>query len=374
MPRSDVKSGRGRDGERANGGDGQPGRRRGAGSKRATSDAPAPSLPRSPDRNDPAAPAGLLAGIQPTGQGSGAAARSGRAGASIGASPGAGGRQPSAPPRRGTPRRPELRLGRVESRALHQRVADQLRAAIVSGDVAPGTWLREVDVAERVGVSRAPVREALRALERDGLIVSYPYRGVQVLGVDVAEAIELFTPLRQTIESYAARRLIERALGDRGGRETADPNAPRDAPVSSAPAGAMPGATADVHASGADRLAAVADAMAGTIEALRRAGAAGDAAGVAEADVVFHRTLCCESGLPLVAQLWRLIEPRVERIFQARYAVSDPLDPAYLDQLASTHARVVAALRAHDAAAASDVLRAHIATGMSNASAALRSR
>src|SRR5581483_2249367 len=191
-----------------------------------------------------------------------------------------------------------------------------------------------------------------------------------VLGVDVAEAIELFTPLRQTIESYAARRLIERALGERGGCETADPNAPRDAPVSSAPAGARPGATADVHASGADRLAAVANAMAGTIEALRRAGAAG----VAETDVVFHRTLCCESGLPLVAQLWRLIEPRVERIFQARYAVSDPLDPAYLDQLASTHARVVAALRAHDAAAASDVLRAHIATGMSNASAALRSR
>jgi DNA-binding GntR family transcriptional regulator len=237
------------------------------------------------------------------------------------------------------PRRAELRLDRVESRALHQRVADQLRAAIVSGDLPPGAWLREVDVAERVGVSRAPVREALRALERDGLIVSYPYRGVQVLGVDVAEAIELFTPLRQTIESYAARQVVERGGGD-----------------------------------GGSRLELVADTMAATIDALRRAGAAGDAAGVAEADIAFHRTLCCESDLPLVAQLWRLIEPRVERIFQARYAVSDPLDPAYLDQLAATHSRVVAALRAHDAATAGEVLRAHIATGMSNASAALRPR
>jgi DNA-binding GntR family transcriptional regulator len=242
----------------------------------------------------------------------------------------------------GAPRPPraELRLGRVESRALHQRVADQLRAAIVGGDLPAGTWLREMEIAERVGVSRAPVREALRALERDGLIVSYPYRGVRVIGVDVAEAIELFTPLRQTIESYAARQLVDRAA----------------------------------EREGAARLEAVAATMEAHNAGLAAAGACADAAGVAAADIAFHRTLCCEADLPLVAQLWHLIEPRVERIFQTRYAVSDPLDPAYLRQLVDTHGRVVAALRARDAATAGEVLRSHIGAGMANASAAIRAR
>ena len=108
-----------------------------------------------------------------------------------------------------------LRLPRADARGLHARVADQLRAAIVEGELAAGSWLRELEISRELGVSRAPVREALRALEQDGLVVSYPYRGVQVVGVDVAEAIELFTPLRITIESFAARRICRRAFEGR---------------------------------------------------------------------------------------------------------------------------------------------------------------
>src|SRR5581483_1455808 len=134
------------------------------------------------------------------------------------------------------------------------------------------------------------VREALRALERDGLIESYPYRGVRVLDVDVAEAIELFTPLRQTVEGFAVRKLLEGA--------------------------ACP--------DGRSRLEAVLDRMEAAIATQRAAAARGDRHGVAGADLAFHRALCCQSGVPLVTQLWLLVEARVELIFNARYAVSDP--------------------------------------------------
>ena len=79
-----------------------------------------------------------------------------------------------------------------------------LRSRIVSGDLPAGTRLTETDLAERLGVSRAPLREALRELVASGLLVSEPYRGVCVRGVSRRDLVELYS-LRTTLEAMAFR-------------------------------------------------------------------------------------------------------------------------------------------------------------------------
>ncbi|PVZ08531.1 GntR family transcriptional regulator [Actinomycetospora cinnamomea] len=85
------------------------------------------------------------------------------------------------------------------------RVHAELRSDILGGRCQPGARLREEEIAERFGVSRTPVREALRRLEADGLVVVTPRRGAEVVrwrDDDVAELVEL----RALLEGHAARR------------------------------------------------------------------------------------------------------------------------------------------------------------------------
>jgi DNA-binding GntR family transcriptional regulator len=68
-----------------------------------------------------------------------------------------------------------------------QQVIETLRTAIISGRFAPGDRLIESTLSAELGTSRGPVREALRQLESEGLVMSFPYRGAVVLGVSDAE-------------------------------------------------------------------------------------------------------------------------------------------------------------------------------------------
>ncbi len=72
----------------------------------------------------------------------------------------------------------------VPRRLLRDDVHDRLRAALVSGDLAPGEQLRDVELAEQLGVSRTPVREALLRLERAGLVATVPGRSTVVTTPD----------------------------------------------------------------------------------------------------------------------------------------------------------------------------------------------
>ena len=65
-------------------------------------------------------------------------------------------------------------------RGTGEQVATRIREAIISGRIVPGTWLRETQLATRLGVSRIPVREALTYLEAEGLVKRVPYRGTMV--------------------------------------------------------------------------------------------------------------------------------------------------------------------------------------------------
>jgi GntR family transcriptional regulator, rspAB operon transcriptional repressor len=89
-------------------------------------------------------------------------------------------------------------------------VIDQLRRAILLGDLVPGAWLRQVDLAAHFGVSRTPIREALRSLEREGLVRIVPNHGARVSPLSLADFEEIYA-LRSGIEGLAARKAAEAA-------------------------------------------------------------------------------------------------------------------------------------------------------------------
>ncbi len=96
----------------------------------------------------------------------------------------------------------------MESPERHTSQGEQayqrLIEAIASGELSPGSRLREVEISERLGLSRTPVREALRALEADGLVQHQPRLGAVVRQLDHAEVMELYE-MRAVIEGTAAR-------------------------------------------------------------------------------------------------------------------------------------------------------------------------
>ncbi|WP_247828381.1 GntR family transcriptional regulator [Arthrobacter antioxidans] len=96
-----------------------------------------------------------------------------------------------------------------------QRVLDAVRHDIIFGVLAPGTRVTEAALAARYGVSRVPVREALRALEAEGFVESRPYAGSTVAAIPLDDAEELFA-VRGVIEATIARRAARRAAAQFG--------------------------------------------------------------------------------------------------------------------------------------------------------------
>jgi DNA-binding GntR family transcriptional regulator len=89
-------------------------------------------------------------------------------------------------------------------------VVDELRAAILSGSLPPGTRIRQEDLAERLRVSRAPVRQAFVVLRHEGLIVSDGVRGAMVAPLNAEIICELYG-FRGIVESAVAATLAERS-------------------------------------------------------------------------------------------------------------------------------------------------------------------
>lgn len=164
-------------------------------------------------------------------------------------------------------------IGRLKAASRRHQATDVIRAAIVAGRLRPGERLIETDLAERLGISRAPIREALRDLEHEGLVASRPYKATEVLGVTQTEIEEILVPIRLTLERFAFRQ-------------------------------AAPHITAE-DLEGLEHCIAV----------MRVAGEIGDAEALADADVRFHELVVVRAGHPHCEQLWRTIEPRVRGYF-----------------------------------------------------------
>jgi DNA-binding GntR family transcriptional regulator len=90
----------------------------------------------------------------------------------------------------------------AEVGAASARVADYLRHAILSGEIGPGEWIRQEEVAERLGSSRLPVREALRILEAEGLTEHERHRGARVPSLSMHE-VDVIYRMREQLEQLA---------------------------------------------------------------------------------------------------------------------------------------------------------------------------
>ena len=88
-------------------------------------------------------------------------------------------------------------------RPLREIVYDQLKMQILTGHITPGTRMMEVDLADNMGVSRTPVREAIRKLEKEGLVVIEPRRGAYVSDISVKDMVDTLV-VREDMEGLAA--------------------------------------------------------------------------------------------------------------------------------------------------------------------------
>lgn len=190
---------------------------------------------------------------------------------------------------------------------------ETLRAAIVSGRLGPGDRLVESELADALGTSRAPVREALRQLEQEGLVVSRPYRRTEVLGVTQGELEQVLVPIRLTIERFA----FTKALPDLTEHD----------------------------------LAVLGDLVA----QMRTAASSGDLNRLAEADVRFHEYVIERSGQPHCLQIWRTIEPRVRAHFRR-----DATRHNHRRDVAEEHSELLASLRTRDEETVAATLERHI--------------
>jgi DNA-binding GntR family transcriptional regulator len=91
-----------------------------------------------------------------------------------------------------------------ERRVLHEQVLAQLLDALRHGRLRPGDRLLEAEIAGRLGLSRGAVREAVRRLEQEGLVVTQPHRGTYVVRLTAADVAEVYS-LRLLLEAYAVR-------------------------------------------------------------------------------------------------------------------------------------------------------------------------
>lgn len=97
---------------------------------------------------------------------------------------------------------------RILSQALYMQVADRLRDQIYQHELIPGDPIDEMALCERFGISRTPLREALKVLDSEGLIELIPRRGSFVRSMDIEELNELF-PVMVVLEGLCAREAVE---------------------------------------------------------------------------------------------------------------------------------------------------------------------
>jgi DNA-binding GntR family transcriptional regulator len=98
----------------------------------------------------------------------------------------------------------------LASRPLYEEVADQLRVRIFAHELAPGTWIDEQTLAKEFGISRTPLREAIKVLAAEGLITMKLRRGAYVTEVNRGDLEQIFTIL-SLLEGQAAKEAAKKA-------------------------------------------------------------------------------------------------------------------------------------------------------------------
>ena len=193
-----------------------------------------------------------------------------------------------------------------------QQVVEILRSAIIMGGYEPGERLIEATLSTELGTSRGPVREALRQLENEGLVMSFPYRGAVVLGVSDEEVQEVLIPIRLTLERYSFAHALER-MTDSDFAE-----------------------------------------LGKQVWLMEQAAAADDLSRIVEADLRFHDIVISASGQTHTVQIWRTIWPRIRAYFY-RYGRGKDLTT-----MVEEHRELLTALQSRDPALMLAQLERHI--------------
>jgi DNA-binding GntR family transcriptional regulator len=196
-----------------------------------------------------------------------------------------------------------------------EQVVEALREAIIAGTLEDGERLIEDKIARELKTSRGPVREALRQLEHEGFVVSYPYRGAVVMGVSDEEVREVLVPVRLVLERFSFPKAAELMTDD----DFAE--------------------------------------LAKEVWQMAEAGRTNDLARSVEADMRFHELMLDRANQPHTAQVWHSIAPRIRAYFY-RYGRS-----AVLDRIAFEHGELLTAMQSRDADTIVAALEAHIAVG-----------
>ncbi len=109
----------------------------------------------------------------------------------------------------------DLKMNVNEYLPLRDVVFKTLREAILKGNLAPGERLMEIQLANQLGVSRTPIREAIRKLELEGLVIMIPRRGAEVARItekDLKDVLEVRTSLEELAISLACERISDASV------------------------------------------------------------------------------------------------------------------------------------------------------------------
>ena len=163
---------------------------------------------------------------------------------------------------------------KLQPRTLVHQVIDALVAGAAEGLLLPGDRIIEADLADQLGVSRVPVREALRVLESQGVVVNEPYKGIRLTPVS-PERIDQLIEVRVALETTAATRAIRLKRND------------------------------------AEHL----QQLESIVHDMETMAERNDVFGFATADTAFHRTLCSYAGNAVLSDMWEMLARQMTIIF-----------------------------------------------------------
>lgn len=206
-----------------------------------------------------------------------------------------------------------MTLNHIENRSLRDRVLDALREAIITGELKPGQQLVETELATSLGVSRAPLREALQILSAEGLAETIPYHGTMVRRLTKADIEELYS-LRSVLETFAIRRIL-------------DQHDPQQAVL-----------------------------LRECFDKMLAAAEAGDLKHVNQIDREFHDTLIELSGHSLLLTSWSVVSMRVRQVMALLNRRN-----SNLKQIAYNHVPIIEAIEANDVETAVQLVAKHVA-------------
>ncbi|WP_405534186.1 GntR family transcriptional regulator [Streptomyces sp. NBC_00075] len=199
----------------------------------------------------------------------------------------------------------------VSNQTRRDAVVNELRRAILAGELGPGQRLREVQIAQQLGVSRPTLREAIYQLTHEGLLEQQPYRGVVVTAID-EKFITDVAAVRVALEKLAARDLAD------------DPDGSRK------------------------------EKLRRSWEEYRAAHAGGDADRLHQAHINLHRTVWTASGNAMLKRLWPTVEAQINIAITVDESTrSDP------DRALHVHERLIEAILHGDPATAEAEVERH---------------